>query len=112
MRDPGNEVVSFRPISFRSISFHKLQQAVFTHAMNEHVFQSKTKKENVCMRIEFNSQRITWDANMAAVHLFGDISMTSRENSPYHSTKERFLSFPETSFTRLHMYFGKFLLAW
>ena len=30
--------------------------SVFTHVINEHVFQLKTK-ENVCIRIEFNSRR-------------------------------------------------------
>ena len=32
--------------------------SAFTHVMNEHVFLAKTK-ENVCIRIGFNSQRIS-----------------------------------------------------
>ena len=59
-------------------------QSVFSHVINEHVFQPKQKKESVCMRIEFNSRRIRWDTNIAPDSLFGDISMaavTSRENA-------------------------------
>ena len=32
---------------------------IFTHVINEHIFQPRTK-ENLCIRIEFNSQRISW----------------------------------------------------
>ena len=63
---------------------HRGAWNVSTLVMNEHVFQPKQRKESVCMRIEFNSRRISWDTNMPAVPLFGDISMatvTSREKS-------------------------------
>ena len=64
------------------IFIYKVQR-VLTHVINEHVFQPRTK-ENVCIRIQFNSPRIVGDNNTAAVPMFRDTNMaavTLRENT-------------------------------
>ena len=54
------------------------------HSRDQWAWFSTTTNESVCIRIEFNSRRISWDTNMAAVPLFRDTNMaavTSRENT-------------------------------
>ena len=47
----------------------------YFHSCGEHLCKFIGTKGSVCIRKEFNSQRIFWDTNMAAVSLFWDTNM-------------------------------------
>ena len=44
-------------LSYCYIQYKCMNELIFTHVINEHVFKAK---ERVCIRIEFNSCRISW----------------------------------------------------
>ena len=70
------------------------------HSRGQHLCRFIGTKESVCIRKEFNSQRIGWDTNMAAFSLFWDTNMaavTSCENTLLSSSVKddisRYLNF-------------------